>query len=112
PRYTDDIDILVRPSPDNAARLESVIQAFGFGSLGLSARDFQQENQIIQLGYPPNRIDILTTISGVSFDEAWQGRQFGDLDGTQVPFLNKECLVRNKKASGRDKDLEDLKRLG
>ena len=65
----------------------------------------------MQLGHPPNRIDILTTISGVSFDEAWQGRQLGELDGLPVAFLNKECLIRSKRASGRDKDLEDLKRL-
>ena len=66
---------------------------------------------MVQLGQPPNRIDILTAISGVSFEEAWQGRQFGDLDGVPVPFLNKDCLARNKRASGRDKDLGDLKRL-
>ncbi len=111
PRYTDDIDILVHRSPANAARIEGVIRAFGFTSLGLTAADFQRENQVVQLGHPPNRIDILTTISGVSFEEAWQARQFGDLDGVTVPFLSKDCLVRNKMASGRDKDLEDLKRL-
>ena len=111
PRYTEDIDILVRPSPENAARLENVIRSFGFTSLGLSAADFQQQNQVVQLGQPPNRIDILTSISGVSFEEAWQGRQFGELDGITVPLLSKDCLIRNKKASGRDKDLEDLKRL-
>jgi hypothetical protein len=111
PRYTEDIDILVRPSPENAARLENVIQSFGFTSLGLSATDFQQENQVVQLGQPPHRIDILTTISGVSFEEAWQDRQFGELDGLTVPLLSKACLIRNKRASGRAKDLEDLKRL-
>jgi hypothetical protein len=111
PRYTDDIDILVRPSPENAARLEAVLGSFGFASLGLSAADFQQQNGVIQLGRPPNRIDILTSISGVSFEEAWQGREFGELDGVPVSFLNKECLVRNKRASGREKDVEDLKRL-
>ena len=85
PRYTDDIDILVRPTQENAARLECVIKAFGFTSLGLTAADFQQENRVVQLGRPPNRIDIMTAISGVSFEEAWQGRQFGELDGVPVP---------------------------
>ena len=70
PRYTDDIDILVRPSPENAARLENVIRSFGFTALGLRAADFQHQNQVVQLGQPPNRIDILTSISGVSFNSA------------------------------------------
>ena len=111
PRYTEDIDVLVRPSPENSLRMERVIEAFGFSSLGLRAEAFRRENQVIQLGLPPNRIDILTTISGVPFEEAWVGRQFGELDGVPVAFLSKECLVRNKRASGRDKDLEDLRRL-
>ena len=111
PRFTDDIDILVQPSPQNAARLETVIKAFGFVSLGLSAADFLAEDGVIQLGQPPNRIDILTGISGVPFDEAWRERQFGELDGVRVPFLSRECLVRNKRATGRAKDLEDAKRL-
>lgn len=66
---------------------------------------------MIQLGHPPNRIDLITSISGVSFEEAWQGRLYGELDGLNVPFLSKECLLRNKRAAGRDKDLEDIKRL-
>ncbi len=111
PRYTEDIDLLVRASPENAARLEGVIQAFGFHSLGLTAKDFQSEGRVVQLGLPPNRIDILTSITGVSFEEAWQGRVSGELDGQPVPFLSKDCLIRNKKATGRGKDLEDLKRL-
>ena len=111
PRYTEDIDILVRPSAENGVRLLGVIEAFGFTSLGLTAADFQTQNQVVQLGRPPNRIDILTSISGVSFEEAWQERQFGELDGVPAPFLSKDCLARNKAASGRDKDLEDLKRL-
>jgi hypothetical protein len=97
PRYTEDIDLLVRPSQENAARVEAVLKDFGFA--------------VVQLGHPPNRIDLMTSISGVSFDEARQGRQFGELDGVRVAFLDKGCLVRNKRASGQEKDLEDLKRL-
>src|SRR5438045_1838126 len=74
PRYTGDIDILVRRSPENAARLETSLATFGFGSVGISAKDFLEEGQIVQLGYPPHRIDILTSISGVSFDEIWERR--------------------------------------
>lgn len=102
----------MRPSPENACRLEGVLQAFGFASLGLSSSDFQREDQVVQLGAPPNRVDILTSISsGVSFEEAWQGREPGELDGLPVAFLSKDCLARNKQAAGRDKDIEDLKRL-
>lgn len=111
PRYTEEIDILIRPSPENARRVEEVLRALGFGSLGLRADDFQRENQVIQLGLPPNRIDLITSISGVSFDEAWEGRMHGELDELPVSFLNRECLVRNKQAAGRDKDLVDLKTL-
>ena len=112
PRHTEDIDILVRPSEENAARMEAVLKPFGFASLGLNAADFLREGQVVQLGYPPNRIDLMTGISGVSFEEAWASRQFGELDGVPVPFLDRECLVKNKSAAGRGKDLEDVKRLG
>ena len=111
PRYTEDIDILVRPTPENAARVETVLRAFTFTSLGLSASDFEKPEQIVQLGVPPNRIDLITCITGVSFDEAWAGRQHGELDGVPVAFLSKECLIRNKTATGRPKDREDLRRL-
>jgi len=100
-----------RPSPENAERIDADFQAFGFAELGLTAADFQPQNQVVQLVLPPNRIDLMTAIRGVSFDEAWRGRQFGKLDGVEVAFLNKDCLIRNKPASGREKDLEDLKRL-
>ena len=111
PRYTEDIDILIRPSPENAARVEAVIRAFSFTSLGLCVADFIEEQRVIQLGRPPNRIDLLTSISGVTFEEVWHGRLFADLDGLPVSFLSKDCLIKNKRASGRQKDLEDLKRL-
>ena len=111
PRYTEDIDILVSPTPENASRVEAVMAAFSFSSLGLKASDFEKPNQIVQLGRPPNRIDLITSISGVSFREAWEERQFGDLDGVRVPFLSRDCLRRNKAAAGREKDLEDLRRL-
>ncbi len=70
PRYTGDIDILVRASPENAGRLEQFISAFGFADSGLGAKDFLTPDQIVQLGQPPHRIDLLTSITGVEFDEA------------------------------------------
>jgi hypothetical protein len=111
PRFTGDIDFLVRATPDNAARLIEVIDAFGFGGLGLSSKDFLTTGNVIQLGQPPNRIDILTSISGVDFDQAWAGRAHGDLDGLPVAFLGLDALITNKRASGRDKDLVDAKTL-
>src|SRR5947208_12047170 len=86
PRYTGDIDILIRPSDDNAKRVEAVIRDFGFGSLGLTAADFREPYQVVQIGLPPNRIDLLTALTGVTFDEAWQDREPGDLDGVHVQF--------------------------
>jgi hypothetical protein len=111
PRYTEHIDILVRPTPENAIRTEAVLAAFGIASLGLDAADFETPGRIVQLGLPPNRIDLLTDITGVTFDEAWAGREMGEPDGVPVPFLNRECLRRNKAAAGRATDLEDLRRL-
>lgn len=111
PRYTEDIDILIHATPENAARVDAVLTAFGFTSLGLSAADFRAPDRIVQLGQPPNRIDLITSISGVSFEEAWEDRKSGELDGIPISFLSKECLKRNKAATGRAKDLEDLRRL-
>src|SRR5947209_3442788 len=81
PRYTQDLDILVRATPENAARLERVVERFGFGSLGLAAGDFLVPGQVIQLGQPPNRIDLLTSLTGVEEDEVWQSRVPAELDG-------------------------------
>ncbi len=111
PRFTGDIDFLVRMSPENAQRMETVVRAFGFASTGLSAADFTVANQIIQLGQPPNRIDVLTSISGVSFDDAWLSRVASTLDGIAVAFIGKDALISNKRATGRPKDLADIAEL-
>ncbi|MBZ5620640.1 MAG: nucleotidyltransferase [Acidobacteriia bacterium] len=112
PRYTGDVDILIRPSAENADRLEGAIRKFGFGSLGLGADDFREPYQVIQLGHPPNRIDLLTGLTGVLFDEAWEGREPGDLDGIPVQFIGREAFLKNKRATGRLKDRADLEALG
>lgn len=111
PRFTGDIDLFIRPTRDNADRIVDVLAAFGFGSLGLDALTLTQPDKVIQLGVPPNRIDLLTSISGVEFDEAWADRVAGALDGVPVSFLSRRCLVRNKRASGRAKDLADIENL-
>ena len=87
------------------------MQQFGFADLKLTVEDFSQEDQVIQFGVPPNRIDVMTSVSGVSFDEAWASREQGDLDGLSVAFISKEMLKRNKAACGRLQDLADLEHL-
>jgi hypothetical protein len=111
PRYTADIDLFIERSEENAERLVQVIQSFGFEDLQLSAEDFLQEDQVIQLGVAPNRIDLLTFLSGVTFQEAWSTREHGEINGLMVPFISKEMLKRNKAASGRMQDLADLEHL-
>ena len=112
PRYTGDIDFLVRCSPENAARLEKCLHAFGFGSLGITAADFLKSGQVVQLGFPPHRIDIVTSITGVDFDEIWPLRIASELDGQPVSFIDRGSFVKNKKATGRMKDLADVEALG
>jgi len=111
PRSTGDIDFFVRASPENAVKLEAVLSSFGFGSVGIGREDFLALDQIVQLGVEPYRIDLITSISGVSFDEAWAGRLRGLLDGTPVVFLSLTDLKKNKAAAGRLKDLADLDAL-
>lgn len=111
PRFTGDIDFLVRGSVANAERILSVLRAFGFGDLALTPADFVKPGSVVQLGRPPNRIDLLTSISGVAFDDAWAGRVEGRLDGIPVFFLGLQALLENKLASGRPKDIADVARL-
>lgn len=111
PRFTGDIDFLLRPSQENAERLIGAVKDFGFSEMRLSPDDFTQPNTVVQLGYPPNRIDLLTSISGVDFEEAWESRLGGNLDGIPVYFLGWDALLKNKRASGRDKDLADVSKL-
>jgi hypothetical protein len=108
PRYTKDIDIWIEPTPENVERLLQALADFGFGSLGLTVDDFTEPGQFVQLGYPPNRIDLLTAIEGVSFEEAWAGRVEDFFGKEKVSFLGKGELIRNKKAVGRPQDLADL----
>lgn len=111
PRFTGDIDIFVERSHENARRLLDAIEQFGFGELNISAEDFSHEDQVIQLGVAPCRIDLLTFLSGVNFQEVWATRKYGELDGLTVPFISKELLRKNKEASGRSQDLADLEHL-
>jgi hypothetical protein len=111
PRYTGDIDIFIRRSPENAARVASVLDSFGFGGLGADADTFLKPDMVVQLGRPPNRIDILTRISGVDFEDAWPNRERALLDGVPVAMIGRDALLANKRASGRPKDLADVREL-
>ena len=110
-RYTSDIDLFIDRSDENAERIQTAIEQFGFADLNLAKQDFTEPDQIIQLGVSPNRIDLMTFLSGVKFDEAWAAREYGNLDGLQVPFISKEMLKQNKIACGRLQDLADAEHL-
>jgi hypothetical protein len=111
PRHTGDLDILVRPTPDNARLLLALLNQFGFEQSDFQETDFLQPEQIIQLGRVPSRIDLLTTISGVSTDEAFASKISATLDGIPVFILGRDALIRNKRAVGRPQDLADLAAL-
>jgi hypothetical protein len=111
PRFTADIDFLIGPSEANATALIGTLKKFGFASLGFTVADFVQPDQIVQLGVKPNRIDLITSISGVQFNEAWAGRVQGELDGLAIQVVGLEELIRNKESTGRLKDLGDAEEL-
>lgn len=111
PRATADMDIWIATQPENAAKVVEVLQEFGFGVEELTPDLFLQAEQIIRMGLPPLRIEILTTISGVSFEECYAARQVDSLDGVEVALISLDHLKINKKASGRYKDLNDLEHL-
>jgi len=112
PRFTGDLDVPVRPSAENADRLERALVAFGFACLGLKAADFFRPGQMVQMGIRPRRIDILTSITGVDLDEVWRSRVAAELDGLPVHFIDRASFIKNQKATGRPQDLADLDALG
>lgn len=113
PRASGDIDLFVRPSLANAQRVFDELPRFGapLESAGVTAGDFAQPAAVYQIGLPPRRIDVLTEISGVTFDEAWTSRVVGEVEGRTVGFIGRAALLKNKEASGRPKDIADAARL-
>ena len=112
PRATGDIDLWVRPTAENARRVLVALVHFGFGSLGLVESDFSRADHVVQLGYPPQRVDLLTSVDGLQFDGAWAGRVTVPLEGIPVTFVSRADLIASKRAAGRPKDLADLDLLG
>jgi hypothetical protein len=115
PRATQDLDIWIEATEENAARVWRAFVAFGapLDALGIKQSDFTRPGTIIQIGLPPNRIDVLTEISGVdSFDDAWEERVDRGIGGRSIPFLGRASLLANKRATGRLRDLADVEALG
>ena len=111
PRYTKDIDLWIWRDKSNAEKILQVLKDFGFGSLDLKVDDFLDPEQVIQLGYPPNRIDLLTDLKGVNFKECYSSKVKVMVEGTRINFIDLENLKKNKKAVGRHQDLADLDEL-
>jgi len=111
PRYTRDIDLYVRPTKENSERIMAALDVFGFRPEELSAKDFQREGTFTQIGYPPVRVDLITSIAGVTWEQADAGKVTGDYGGEPVPFIGREEFIASKKAAGRRQDLADIERL-
>ena len=112
PRYTGDLDLWLRVTPHNIERVLAALDAFGFGSVGLSAPDFMQPDAVIQLGYPPGRINLLASTDGVEFDACYARRLDVLVAGVSLPIIGLDDFKTNKRASGRTKDRADLEALG
>ncbi len=112
PRFTGDIDLFVRPDKENAENILDALNKFGFSSLNLSIEDFSKVNQVVQLGVQPIRIDILTSLTNVSWDVAFSAKVKGKYGDVPVYFIGKKELIENKKALRRNQDMADLEALG
>ena len=111
PRATGDIDLWIRRSAENARRVERALAIFGAPSSSIGEAELESAGIVVQIGVAPRRIDILTSIDGVDFDEAWRDRMEADVEGLKVPVIGRRHLVQNKKAVGRPQDLADVARL-
>jgi len=112
PRFTQDIDLFVRPTGENAERVLLALNEFGFGSINLSKEDFTTPGMIVQFGVAPVRIDVVTSVSGVSWEKADAGKVAGFYADTPVFFIGREDFITNKRTTGRAKDTADIEALG
>lgn len=111
PRYTKDIDIFYEPDPGNAEKLYNTLLEFGFGSLDIKKEDFLMMGQVIQLGMPPYRVDLLNQIEAVAFQEAWNNRESAKYGAQSIHVIGKAELIKNKSATGRKQDKLDVENL-
>ncbi|HTL80758.1 MAG TPA: nucleotidyltransferase [Bacteroidia bacterium] len=111
PRYTGDIDFWIKPELENAHRVILALHEFGFGEVDITIEDLIVKDNVIQLGFPPNRIDILTSVSGVTFEECWKEKSEIMIDGEKIHFISLRHLRINKEKTGRTQDKLDLENL-
>ena len=111
PRYTKDIDIWILMEKSNAENILKTLAEFGFPDLGITEGDLVSPEVVIQLGYAPNRIDLITEVSGLTFNDCYEKRVIVDVEGVKINFIDLESLKKNKKSSGRHQDLADLESL-
>ncbi len=111
PRYTKDIDVWIEIGKTNAENLLKVLDEFGFSSLGITIEDLVTPEVIIQLGNPPNRIDLMTTVNGLEFDDCYEKKVEVEVEGIVVDFIDLDNLKKNKQSTGRQQDLADLENL-
>jgi hypothetical protein len=111
PRATGDLDVWIEPTPENAERVMTALAHFGAPMTQISASDFAQPGVVYQIGVPPGRIDILTELTGMTFADAWPDRIRRPFGGVDVDFIGREAFIRNKRATGRAKDLGDIEGL-
>ena len=111
PRYTKNLDVFIERSKENIKKLMNVLKEFGFGNIGLKEEDFLNENNIIQLGYEPVRIDILVSIEGISFSEAWEHKNIDHYGDEECFYISIDDLIKNKESTGRLMDKADAEVL-
>jgi hypothetical protein len=111
PRFTGDLDIFIRPTEDNVSKLLAALNDFGFGEAQVQPCDLLQHGKILELGRQPVQVHIMASISGVSWEQAWESRQSGTYGSAAICFLGRDAFIRNKRATGRAKDLADIEAL-
>ena len=111
PRFTGDLDVLVRPTIDNASRLLKALEVFGFPTVELTPEGIADRRRMLEMGVPPVQIHVMSAISGIEWEEVWADHVEGPFGERTVPYIGRDSLIRNKRAAGRPKDLSDVDAL-